>query len=82
MVYGFGDIAEMGYVPQLDVRVLTGGSSKNLRSYALSVLSDLLSADISETNYLFVKSIAELSDLPMRKEICDLLDAKFAPKKL
>ena len=82
MVYGFGDIAEMGYVPQLDVRVFTGGSSKNLRSYALSVLSDLLSADISETNYLFVKSIAELSDLPMRKEICDLLDAKFAPKKL
>lgn len=82
MVYGFGDIAEMGYVPQLDVRVLTGGSASSLRSYALSVLSDLLSADISETNYLFVKSIAELSDLPMRKEICDLLDAKFAPKKL
>lgn len=79
-VYGFGEIAEGGYVPQLDVRIITGGNAKNLRSYTLSVITDLLSADINETNYLFVKAIVELSDLPMRKEICDMLDAKFAPK--
>ena len=67
-------------MPQLDVRIITGGNAKNLRSYTLSVITDLLSADINETNYLFVKAIVELSDLPMRKEICDMLDAKFAPK--
>lgn len=41
--------------PQLDVRIITGGNAKNLRSYTLSVITDLLSADINRDELSFCK---------------------------
>ncbi len=66
------------YYPRVDVRIHIGDGLANSKAFSVSALSSLISTPINENNYRIVKSYLELVDLPMRKEISDMLDERFA----
>lgn len=65
------------YIPVVDVRIHIGDGLANSKAFTISAISSLISTPITADNYRIVKSYLELIDLPMRKEICDMLDEKY-----
>lgn len=65
------------YIPGVDIRIHIGDGLSHSKAFTVSAMNSLISAPINEDNYRIVKSYLELIDLPMRKEICDALDARF-----
>lgn len=72
---------ENGYIPRVDVRIHIGDGLANSKAFTISAISSLISTPITVDNYKIVESYLELIDLPMRKEICDMLDEKFEGSK-
>lgn len=86
LVFSFGDFVkhENGkndYVPVLDVKIHVGDGLTNSRAFTISAITDLIRTPINEENYLIVKAFLEAIDIPMRKELCDMLDERFAKKE-
>ncbi len=65
------------YIPGVDVKIHIGDGLANSKAFTISAISSLISTPITADNYRIVKSYLELIDLPMRKEICDMLDEKY-----
>lgn len=80
-VYNYSDYRRKSngksYIPVVDVRIHIGDGLANSKAFSISALSSLISTPITSDNYRIVKSYLELIDLPMRKEICDMLDERF-----
>ena len=68
---------ENSYIPGVDIRIHIGDGLANSKAFTISAVNSLISTPINEDNYRIVKSYLELIDLPMRHEICDMLDEKF-----
>lgn len=67
-----------GYIPELDVKIHIGDATEGSKAFTVSAMSALIEMPIHRDNYLFVKAYAELIGLPMRKEIGEYLDRRFA----
>ncbi len=82
-VFRFTDYAtypegsDTAYIPIVDVRIHIGDGVSNSKAFTIQALSELINANINEVNYKLIESYAELIGLPMRQEICDILEEKF-----
>lgn len=65
------------YIPGVDIKIHIGDGLAHSKAFTVSAVSSLISTPITADNYRIVKSYLELIDLPMRKEICDMLDERF-----
>lgn len=65
------------YIPTVDIKIHIGDGLANSKAFTISAINSLISTPITQDNYRIVKSYLELIDIPMRKEICDMLDEKF-----
>ena len=61
----------------MDVKIHIGDGLANSKAFTISAINSLISAPINAENYRIVKSYLELIDLPMRQEICDMLDERY-----
>ena len=68
---------ENSYIPSVDVKIHIGDGLANSKAFTISAINSLISAPINAENYRIVKSYLELIDLPMRQEICDMLDERY-----
>lgn len=66
------------YIPGVDIKIHIGDGLANSKAFTISAVSSLISTPITAENYRIVKSYLELIDLPMRQEICESIDARFA----
>ena len=66
------------YIPELDVKIHIGDGIIGSKAFTVSAMTSLMSAVITRDNYLFFKSYVDLIGLPMRKEIGEYLDKRFA----
>ncbi len=71
-------LGDRAYIPRVDVRIHIGDGLANSKAFTISAVSSLISTPITAENYRIVKSYLELIDLPMRQEINDMLDERFA----
>lgn len=81
LIYRSGDyrksLGDKVYIPGVDVRIHIGDGLANSKAFTVSAVSSLISTPITRDNYRIVKSYLELIDLPMRQEICEMLDERF-----
>ncbi len=66
------------YIPGVDVKIHIGDGLANSKAFTISAVNSLISTPITAENYKIVKSYLELIDIPMHREICDMLDERFA----
>ncbi len=81
MVYRASDYrtseGENTYIPCVDIRIHIGDGLAHSKAFTVSAVNSLISTPITAENYRIVKSYLELIELPMRQEICDMLDERF-----
>ncbi len=86
IVYSASDYLRDGnkgkYVPGVDIKVRIGDGLANSKAFTVSAMNSLISTPVTADNYRLVKSYLELIDIPMRKEICDMLDERFGAGSL
>lgn len=65
------------YIPGVDIKIHIGDGLSHSKAFTVSAVNSLISTPITEENYRIVKSYLELIELPMRQEICEMLDERF-----
>ncbi len=74
--------SKSAYIPVIDVKIHIGDGVSNSKAFTVQALSDLIRTPITQDNYKLVQSFVDLIGLPMRKEICDMLESKFSQQDL
>lgn len=80
-VYRFSELTKDGdnsYIPIVDVKIHIGDSISNSKAFTIQAVSELMKTPVNADNFRFVQSYIELIGLPMRGQICDQLEKKFA----
>lgn len=73
--------ADSAYLPQVDVRIHIGEGVAHSKAFTIQAVSELMRISIREDNYKLVESYIELIDLPMRQEICDILEKMYGERE-
>ncbi len=68
---------ENTYIPGVDIKIHIGDGLSHSKAFTVSAVNSLISTPITAENYRIIKSYLELIELPMRQEICDMLDERF-----
>ena len=82
-IYRFADYASYpagsddAYIPLVDVKIHVGDGVANSKAFTVQALSDLIKVSINADNFRLVQSYVELVGLPMRGQICDMLEKKY-----
>ncbi len=84
-IYRFADYAtypdgddDCAYIPVVDVKIHVGDGIANSKAFTVQALSDLIKVPVNADNFRLVQSYVELMGLPMRAQICDALERKYA----
>jgi hypothetical protein len=63
------------YFPTVDVEVTVGQGIKKSKAFTLAATQELAAIQVTPGNYMIVKSIVELLDLPNQQDIMESIDA-------
>jgi hypothetical protein len=83
-VYRFNDFAtypensDSAYIPVVDVKIHVGDGVANSKAFTVQALSELIKVPVNADNFRLVQSYVEMIGLPMRAQICDALERKYA----
>ena len=85
VIYRFADYAtypdgedEGAYIPIVDVKIHVGDGIANSKAFTVQALSELIKVPVTADNFRLVQSYVEMIGLPMRAQICDALERKYA----
>lgn len=86
-VYTFSEMTKSGdddraYIPVVDVKIHVGDNISNSKAFTIQAISELMKTPVTADNFRFIQSYIELIGLPMRGQICDQLEKKFAQNSL
>ena len=88
VIYRFADYAtypdgkdEGAYIPIVDVKIHVGDGIANSKAFTVQALSELIKVPVNADNFRLVQSYVEMIGLPMRAQICDALERKYAGKE-